>query len=287
VSLPFLDGGGILADDRVAEVRLLTEAVRLGQNAGARVIELRQERPVDACESGRLAALAGLGHGALRVATRSHKVRMLLRLPESADALLQSFKSKLRSQISRASKEGFTSRVGGLELLEDFYEVFAINMRDLGSPVHSAALMRQCLIAFPEQARIVVVYRATSPVAAALVIGLGEVLSNPWASSLRRYASLGPNMLLYLRLLQLACERGYRMFDFGRSTPGEGTYKFKEQWGATPAPLHWHYFSLDGKPPAAQQADAVQFRMAARCWRKLPVSVTKIIGPRIRKHLSL
>jgi hypothetical protein len=124
-------------------------------------------------------------------------------------------------------------------------------------------------------------------VAAALVVGLGEVLRNPWASSLRKFATLGPNMLLYLQLLQYACDHGYRVFDFGRSTPGEGTYKFKEQWGAVPAPLHWHCISLDGRPPTAERTGEVQLRMAARCWRKLPVGVTKIIGPRIRKHISL
>jgi serine/alanine adding enzyme len=276
VSLPFLDGGGILADDREAEKSLLAECVRLGQQVGARYIELRHERALESC-----------GSTGLPVTTRSHKVRMLLGLPASSAMLLKSFKSKLRSQVGKALKEGFTTRVGGLELLEDFYRIFLVNMRDLGSPVHSMELMRRCLTAFPEHARIIAVYRSTEAVAAALVIGFGSVLRNPWASSLRKYASLGPNMVLYLRILEHACDSGYEVFDFGRSSPGEGTYRFKEQWGAVPQPLHWQYLSLDGRMPDPEETGKARFETAMRCWQRLPVIVTRIIGPRIRKHISL
>ena len=47
-------------------------------------------------------------------------------------------------------KEGLTSKTGGAELLDDFYRVFLVNMRDLGSPVHSLKLMRQVLGEFSE-----------------------------------------------------------------------------------------------------------------------------------------
>jgi len=212
---------------------------------------------------------------------------MLLNLPDSSEMLMKSFKSKLRSQIAKPLKEGLTSRIGGVELLEDFYEVFLVNMRDLGSPVHSADLMRHVLSEFAERSRILVIYKSLEPVASALVVGFDKVLRNPWASSLRKYASLSPNMLLYLRMLEYACDNGYQVFDFGRSTKGEGTYKFKEQWGAVAAPLYWHYISLDGKSLDPEKAGAAKFERAAHYWRKLPLVITRLIGPRIRKHISL
>ena len=288
VSLPFFDGGGILADCREAEECLLAEVIRLGRKAGVGTIELRHERLLESCEDTNIVALCHMNlRKPLQVATRSNKVRMLLNLPESSEMLVKSFKSKLRSQINRTLKAGFISRIGGLELLEDFYKVFLVNMRDLGSPVHSVKLMQHSLIEFSERSSIVVVYRSEEPVAAALVVGFGKVLRNPWAASLRKYASLGPNMLLYLRVLEYACDRGYQVFDFGRSTPGEGTYRFKEQWGAVPAPLFWHYISLNGKMPAPEGTGKARFEMATRYWQKLPLVVTRIIGPSIRKHISL
>lgn len=286
ISLPFLDGGGILADCKEAQESLLSEAIRLGLKIGANRIELRCERAIATCDDMILAGseerLAPVG-----VAKRSSKVRMLLTLPGTSEVLVKSFKSKLRSQINRPLKEGCTSKLGGLELLEDFYKVFLVNMRDLGSPVHSVELMRQVLGEFSERSRIFVVYKSEEPVASALVVGFDKVLRNPWASSLRKYASLGPNMLLYLRILEFACDNGYQVFDFGRSTTGEGTYKFKEQWGAVPAPLCWYYISLDGKSLDPDSSRTERFEKATHYWRKLPLIVTKIIGPRIRKHISL
>lgn len=286
VSMPFLDGGGILADGREAEESLLSEVVGLGRKIGASRIELRHERLLASCND--IGALGSDGSRTpLQVATKSNKVRMLLNLPDSSEMLMKSFKSKLRSQITRPLKEGLTSRTGGSELLEDFYKVFLANMRDLGSPVHSPKLMLNVLGEFPECSRIVAVYKANEPVAAALVVGFAKVLRNPWASSLRKYASLSPNMLLYLRVLEYACDNGYRAFDFGRSSAGEGTYKFKEQWGALPAPLYWHYISLDGTLPDPESVGKERFATATRCWQKLPLVVTRVIGPSVRKHISL
>jgi FemAB-related protein (PEP-CTERM system-associated) len=286
VSLPFLDGGGVLASGGEAEKILLSEAVRLAWKVGAGRIELRHERPLESCND--IGDLGGVGlQGPLKFATRTDKVRMLLNLPGSSEALMKSFKSKLRSQIAKPLKEGLISACGGPELLEDFYKVFLVNMRDLGSPVHSIALMKNVLRVFAERARIFVVYKSAVPVASSLVVGVDKVLRNPWASSLRKFASLAPNMLLYLRMLEFACDNGYQVFDFGRSTRGEGTYTFKEQWGALPAPLFWDRIYLDGKPRRTDDAGTEGFKTARHYWKKLPLIVTRIIGPSIRKHISL
>lgn len=286
VSLPFVDGGGILADSNEAEEQLLREAVRLGRKTGANQIELRHQKALESFNASGFSC-DERSQVPLPVATRTDKVRMLLELPESSQLLMKSFKSKLRSQILKPSKEGLTSKTGGTELLGDFYRVFLINMRDLGSPVHSITLMRRVLTEFPEYSRIIVVYKGPEPVAAALVVGFDKVLSNPWASALRKYASLSPNMLLYRRMLEYACDHGYRVFDFGRSTKSEGTYRFKAQWGAAPVPLFWHYISIDGKLPKPNNAGKERFEAISRYWRKLPLNVTRFVGPRIRKHIGL
>ena len=278
VSLPFVDGGGVLAESSDAEDRLLSEAMGLARRIGAMSIDLRCEREIAACEDPRTP---------LSATKRSGKVRMLRTLPGSSAELAKTLKSKLRSQINRPLKEGCTCRIGGLELLEDFYKVFLINMRDLGSPVHSKDLIQHVLEVFPEHSRIFAVYHSGRPIAASLVIGFNGTLRNPWASSDRRHAAMSPNMLLYSRMLEFACDQGYRSFDFGRSTPGEGTFKFKEQWGAVAAPLHWYILSTAGAAPELEASPAERFKLAARCWSRLPLAVTRVLGPRIRKHISL
>jgi FemAB-related protein (PEP-CTERM system-associated) len=283
VSMPYFDTGGVLADSETAKQFLLQQAVHLAHQVGAREIELRQR--VDRCDP---AASMHANDGKLKTSTRSHKVRMVLDLPGQAAHLLQSFKSKLRSQIGKTQRDGLAARVGGGELLNDFYSVFATNMRDLGSPVHAKAFIAGFFSCFAKQARVVVVYRNGRPLSGSLVAKYGDTLANPWASSLRAYNRLNPNMLLYWVMLEHACNEGCRYFDFGRSTPGEGTFKFKEQWGARPHALHWHYIAVAGNTPKpGDLRRSWPMLLAERLWMRLPVGLTQIMGPPIRKYISL
>ncbi|GKT11012.1 hypothetical protein DSTSK_43170 [Desulforhabdus sp. TSK] len=210
---------------------------------------------------------------------------MTLPLPSTAEALMDSFKSKLRSQIKKPLKEGLQNVVGGAELLDDFYGVFAVNMRDLGSPVHSRRIIQKVFDEFAHGSTVHCVYKGKKPIAASVVIGFKDTLENPWASSLKDYSRYSPNMLLYWSMLEYGCNQGYSLFDFGRSTPHEGTYNFKRQWGAEPHPLHWHYASLVGKRYNAQTSDTENFNRFIQLWKKLPVSATRLVGPFIRKRI--
>ena len=301
VSMPFFDHGGILADDEDCEKILLQAALALGRKLKVAHIELRHLEKITSLNDGR--ALSGrhedsdprprerLQASSPAWSLRSHKVRLLMPLPDASETLMKSFKSKLRSQIKRPIKAGLTAVIGRAELLDAFYTVFCINMRDLGSPVHARALIRSALESSNDATRIAVVYKDHTPVAASLLVGFKDVMLNPWASSLRRYSKESPNMLLYWTMLAHAADHGYRFFDFGRSTPGEGTYRFKLQWGAEPHPMYWYTIwlnqnrSTDEAPeassPSAKRAAAVKL------WQKLPVGISRVIGPSIRKHIDL
>jgi serine/alanine adding enzyme len=272
------DKGRQTAGDRqLSAERRAQGAERRAQNA---------ERRAQSADESTPKGVDGHALGAMRLVTKSHKVRMLLDLPASSELLMNSFKSKLKSQIRKPTKEGLSAKIGSIELFDDFYRVFSENMRDLGSPVHSKRLIRSVFEVFPGDAKIAVVYKQDEPTAGSVVIGFKDVLENPWASSLRKYSKLSPNMLLYWSMLDYACERGYKFFDFGRSAPEEGTYKFKEQWGAKPNPLHWHCVLLNGSE-GAPSLEKSQFSKMIEYWKKLPVPVTKFVGPMIRKHISL
>jgi hypothetical protein len=111
------------------------------------------------------------------------------------------------------------------------------------------------------------------------------MLEIPWASSLRRYNRLSPNMLLYWSVLEFACQRGFRVFDFGRSSPDSGPFRFKAQWGAAPVPLYWHYWVRNGGPLPNLTPKNPRMQMAIRLWRRLPVAVTRFLGPPLVKNL--
>jgi FemAB-related protein (PEP-CTERM system-associated) len=269
VSMPYLNHGGICASSPQARDALLEKAVELAQKLKVHYLELRHESPVD-----------------WLLVVRQHKVGMRLALPKDPDVLFQSFSAKLRSQVRRAEKEGAMVRSGGSEEVGAFYRVFSRNMRDLGTPVYPRRFFERVMELFSERVRIITVYRGSSPVASGLVVGFKDRLEIPWASSIRKYNSFGVNMLLYWSILVYACEHSYRVFDFGRSTPGSGTYRFKEQWGAQPVQLYWYYWlASKGMLPDVSPQNP-KYQLAVKLWQRLPVPVTKLIGPFISRYLS-
>ncbi|MCK5099331.1 MAG: FemAB family PEP-CTERM system-associated protein [Desulfobacteraceae bacterium] len=283
VSIPFFDMGGILAQDKDVENALLLEAITLGKKLKADNIELRHTQPLLCIESKRLKDLANKS----AIQTKSHKVRMLLEVADSSEAMWKSFKSKHRNKIKIPVKKGFEVKIGDISLISDFYNVFCVNMRDLGSPVHSKGLFINVLQEFSEKAKIVMIYKGKCPVSCGIFIGFNKTLENPWSSFLREYSRERPNYLLYWAMLEYASDNGYHFFDFGRSSPDEGTFKFKIQWGAQPEPLYWYYISLNNKPISKVSIEKSKFNNVISFWRKLPVPITKIIGPQVRKHISL
>ena len=276
VSLPFFDRSGLMADGPVAEEALLGAALALARERNIPEMELRQGWEVTNIPEPQKWTL------------QTHKVRMVRALPDSSEALMKSFRSKLRSQIRKPVKEGLFFRIGSIEFLADFYRVFVRNMRDLGSPVHSPNLFSQIVHWFPEQTRFVLVYGAGGiPMAGSVVMGFGNTLCNPWASALREFSRFSPNMLLYWAMLSYACDKGYRFFDFGRSTPNEGTYRFKKQWGAEAEPLVWYKCRLDGRTRSQEIHGSSGLDRAVEVWKRMPISVTRLLGPRIRGQIDL
>ncbi len=285
-SLPFLDLGGILAEDRQTERFLFAKALELFNSKGIRLFEIRQQREMK--DSGPEKGCPSIeNQGSLRCTDGPEKVRMLKELPESSKALWSELPSKLRSQVRRPLKSGCWTEIGGPELVDDFYKVFAEHMRDLGSPVHSKSLIMNTLLIFPDLARLCLVYWQEKPIAGSLIFAFKGVVSNPWSSALRGFSQMSPNMLLYWTMLEYASDHGFNRFDFGRSTPGEGTFRFKSQWGAKPQPLYWYTFTRKQTNRHIHPKASRKYSTVIKLWSMLPVAVSTMLGPRIRKYISL
>lgn len=279
VSLPFCDLGGPLAVSGEVAEALAARARRDVGPAGANGLELRCSAPQGEDEQ----ALAG------------RKVRMVLGLPDSAAALMQSYPPKLRSQVRKAEKNGLTSEIAaGPGAISEFYDVYSRNMRRLGSPPHSLAWFEAIHGHYSTAGDmfIVIVRHEGKAVGAGWVLLCGDSAVIPWASTLADYNSLAPNMLLYWAIQSHLCERGVRQFDFGRSTFGEGTYKFKKQWGALPVALDWREWDAQGVAPVAASpangSAAASLRpLVESAWQRLPLAVTNTLGPKLRRYITL
>lgn len=266
-SMPFLDSGGPCSTSAVVDTLLVERLIAEARRRGARLVELR-------CQT-RLA---------IDAEPLSSKVNMTLAL-DDAPALWARLGKGVRNQIRKAERAGLTVEYGGRESLAAFYETFAERMRDLGSPVHGAPFLRHVLDAFGPLARVALVKKGDVAIGGLIALRFKDRVVVPWASCRKEHFALCPNMLLYWEAIRTACREGCTRFDFGRSTRDSGTYHFKRQWGAEEEPLWWYRIPIAAGQTRSDAPSSSNGDLLARLWQRLPLSVTRQIGPPIRRYL--
>lgn len=269
ISLPYVNYGGMLADNDTVKSLLLEEAGRVSDTAAARYLESR-----GSVRSGSFALV------------KEHKVTMLLDVAGNGDAAWKALDPKVRNQVRKAEKEGLSVRAGGGELLDLFYTVYCRTMRDLGTPVIGKVFFLKMVQAFRKESSIFVVEACGRPVAAAFSFYDDGVFQVPWAGSHRSYRKSCPNELLYWMMIRAAAGLGARVFDFGRCTRGSGTYRFKKQWGAAEKPLYWEYRVSDQSAVPEDHPGSGKYAALVALWKRLPLCVANPIGPLVARYLT-
>lgn len=268
VSLPWLDASGVLASDDEARRALLDRACNLAAEEDCRYLEIRSLREYEYPRP-----------------VKTSKVLMQLPL-EDEEPLWQSFSAKVRNQIRKAEKNGLTALAGGEDELDAFYRVFSRNMRDIGVPVWGRDFFEEIIHAFSDTARVIVVRDKTGlPVGGALMLLHGKTAHVPSASSLRTHFKLCPNHLLYWTALRTARAMGADLFDFGRSSPDSGTWRFKKQWGSHAIPSFWHYDLKKIDSPPERNTASRKLRLAVETWKRLPLPIANRLGPLVVRRI--
>lgn len=265
VSMPFLNYGGPVGEPQSVR-SLAAHAADLARERGTDLVELRSRDELD-----------------VELATSHRKITVLLDLPTAGpETLWKQLNAKVRNQVRKPQKEGVDVRFGA-EHVGAFYEVFSRHMRDLGTPTQPRRLFESLVDEFGEDVWFGVAYRNGLAISAGCGFRWGPRFELTWAASLREHNPISPNMLLYWRFLERCCEQGLRTFDFGRCTPGSGTHRFKQQWGGRDA-LLWWYQLVRGRGATPSPNDA-RYSWGPRLWRRLPLSVTTVLGPRIVQYI--
>lgn len=271
ISVPFAPYGGVCADGRSTARELVGAAKEIALDRKVRYLELRHFGE-------------GVAEHALGLPCRDQYVTLILDLDADPDRVWKGFRSKTRNQVRKAVKSGLEFRTGH-EYLHEFYQVYAEHMRDLGTPVHSFSLFQWLLDECPEQVAVFAVRHQGKTIGGMLVARFKDTLNDLWGCSLKRYFEYCPNNLLYWNAIRVGCKQGAKYFDFGRSTPGSGTFDFKKRWGAQVHQLHYHQWagSRRGVPESVQSSLAGD--IFANVWQRLPVPLTRVLGPWIRRGI--
>jgi FemAB-related protein (PEP-CTERM system-associated) len=259
VSMPFINYGGPVGSGP-ARSTLADAARNLADELGVDLLELRNRTELDS-----------------NLVRSDRKITVVLNLPDDAEVLWKGLKAKVRSQVRRPMKEDMHASFGP-DQLENFYEIFCRNMRDLGTPVLPFRFFDHIRRQLGDHLVVCVVEHRERVVAGGCGFTFGEEFELTWASSLREFNRLAPNMLLYWSLMEESIRRGVARFNFGRCTPGGGTHRFKLQWGGSDEPLPWSQWSPAGLA-STPSPDSAKYRAAVAVWQRLPLAVTNRLGP--------
>lgn len=257
--------GGLLADDPAVAGALLEPAREAVRQEGLEYLELRDQR-----------------HRWPELETSEEHATLVLKLESTAEEQWKRFDPKLRNQIRKGEKAGFATR-WGRDLHAGFHRVLLENLRDLGTPVRSASYFRAAAEALGDAAQILIIEHAGQAAGAMFVVRVGGTQWDPWASSLRRFFAHCPNQVLYWEAIRSGIAHGARWFDMGRSQWDSGTFRFKQQWGATPVALYYQYALGRARRIPTLEAQQHSFDLAARVWKKLPLALAAPLGERVRR----
>lgn len=209
-------------------------------------------------------------------------------LREGSDAVWEGLKDSRQRQVRQAEDASLTYRVGdSLDDLKRYYRLYLRSNRGHGSPPHSFEFYRTLWEELaPEHLHLGMVELDGAPVNAIIDLSLGSSIHQWGVITDYEFRDLNGGSLALWRSLDRACADGYDVYDMGRTREGSGVYMFKKSFGGRKA---WyddlHYFP-DG-PVDLPDPDDDTYDRAKRIWRRLPIPVTRVIGPSIRKGISL
>ena len=268
-SMPFLNFGGICADNHRAETALLDAAREIVARHNGDYLELRH-----------------INKSSLDLPVKTHKVSMTLDLDGNPDVIWRGFKSKHRTNIRRAIKNDLELVVGRQELLDDFYRIISIGWRNMGTPIYSKRFFENIVASFGHAIEIFIVKHRGISIATAFNGLHKDVVEGMWTYCLPEYSRLQTNYYLYWSMIEKACRDGFRLYHLGRSTNKSGATFFKKKWNANVKQLYWEYLLGKSKELPRLQVDNEKYQTAIALWRRLPLYLSQRIGPLLSKYIT-
>lgn len=256
-------GGSTAVDEPGAAIALDRAAQALLADSAADYIEYRD--PANPHTDGTWQAKEGIYAGFERI------------IEADEDACLKQIPRKQRAVVRKAIDSNLVDRVDGD--LASFYRLYSLSMRNLGTPVFSRRYIRTLLEVFGSDADILTVYQDERPLASVLNFYFRDRVMPYYTGADPEARRVGAADLMYFRVMRRASERGYRIFDFGRSKLGTGPHAFKKNWGFEPRPVIHEFFLKAGAAMPDVNPNNPKYQRKIEAWKRLPLPVANLIGP--------
>jgi len=267
VSLPCCVYGGVAATDPDA-VRALTDAAcRLAQDLGVDALEMRNLAPRE----------PNWPRKDLYVTFRKE-------ITADPEANMKAIPRKQRAVVRKAIQAGLAARQ--VQDLDRFFGIYAASVRNLGTPVFPRKYFRLLSEEFGPDCELAVVSHAGQDIASVMSFYFRDQVLPYYGGSLPAARGVGGNDFMYWDLMSRAGARGVRLFDYGRSKQGAGSYSFKKNWGFEPQPLHYEYHLVRAKEVPQVNPNNPKYHYFIETWKRLPLAVANAIGPFLARNLG-
>ncbi|MBN2886442.1 MAG: FemAB family PEP-CTERM system-associated protein [Chromatiaceae bacterium] len=267
ISTPFCVRGGALAESPQVREQLDAAACRLAESLGVDYLEMRLDAP-------------GQPHWprkdlyvGFRKPLDPDPERNLLAIPRKQRAMVR---KGLAAGLVGVAEEG----------TDGVYALYAESQRNLGTPVVSRRYFRLLKAVFGEDCEALTVRHRGRPLAGVLSFRFRDQILPYYGGGGIKARRLHANDLMYWEVMRRACERGCRLFDFGRSKRGTGSFNFKRNWGFEPEPLSYEYHLVRARSVPDLSPLNPRYRLFIAGWKRLPLPLSRLLGPPLARALG-
>ena len=272
ISSPFCVYGGPLAASEEARAALFGYAAELQAQMGTSAVGFRfRDRPEEPSDSG-----WEDGPGIY--------VTFRKRIDGDPDKNMKSIPRKQRAMVRKGIQNGLASVVN--HDADTLHRIYAESVRNLGTPVFSRRYFRILTDTFRHQSDIVTIVDGEKPIASVMNFYFRDEVLPYYGGGALAARQRAANDFMYWEVMRRAAERGYRLFDFGRSKIGTGSYSFKKNWGFEPAPLHYRFKLSPGAAIPEHNPLNPKYRLFIAAWKRLPLPVANLLGPHIVRGIG-
>ena len=268
VGLPFAVYGGVAASNDVAAQALEEEAQALAQRLRVDHLELR--------------------HVVARHAdwpTQDLYVTFRKEILPDEEANMLAIPRKQRAMVRKGMKNGLLGELDGG--VDRFFALYADNMHRHGTPAMPKRYFQALRREFGADCDVLTVSdRDGRPLSSVLSFYFRDEVLPYYAGDDSAARDLAANDFKYWELMRRGCARGLKVFDYGRSKQGTGSFSFKKNWGFEPTPLHYEYrlYKRDAVPQ--NNPSNAKFKLLIEAWRRMPLGMANFIGPYIVRSLG-
>ena len=268
VSLPFCASAGVAASEPAAVPLLHRAARELGERIGAAHLELRNRVPREP-----------------EWPRQELYCQFRKEILPDVEANMLAIPRKQRAVVRKGMKNGLVGHVDAD--VDRFFALYADNVHRHGTPPFSRRYFETLKRVFGRDAEVLTVTDAAGkPVSSVFSFYFRDEVLPYYAGDDIAARDLGANDFKYWDLMRRACERGLRVFDYGRSKRGTGPFDFKRNWGFEPAPLAYEYCLYRRDTIPENNPLNPKYRALIALWRRLPIGMANRIGPHLVKHLG-